>query len=98
MRVWRRAGVRGSVRRAGRQGARKEGKWVTYPIIRVYTYTWAHQTKPNRVLDLKPDGIHSRCPIILGSPHDVQRVLDIYAQHSQSQAAPAKVEKVKELA
>lgn len=50
------------------------------------------------MLDLKPDGIHARCPIILGSPHDVQRVLDIYAQHSQSQPAPAKAEKVKEFA
>lgn len=51
------------------------------------------------MLDLKPDGIHARCPIILGSPRDVERVLDIYAKHSQeAAAAAAKPEKVKELA
>ena len=39
------------------------------------------------MLDLKPDGIHARCPIILGSPTDVQRVLDIYEKHTQEAAA-----------
>jgi hypothetical protein len=47
-----------------------------------------------RVLDLKPDDIHARCPIILGSPTDVQRVLDIYDKHTQETAAAAKKEKV----
>ncbi len=55
------------------------------------------------MLDLKPDGIHARCPIILGSPTDVQTVLEIYAKHSDEAAAAvaaaaATAGKVKELA
>jgi len=34
--------------------------------------------KINRVLDLMPEGIHDKCPIIIGSPRDVQRTLSYY--------------------
>lgn len=34
--------------------------------------------KVNRVLDLVPQGIHDKCPIICGSPRDVERVLSYY--------------------
>jgi len=34
--------------------------------------------KINRVLDLVPLGIHDKCPIICGSPRDVERVLAFY--------------------
>ena len=33
-----------------------------------------------RMLDLVPTDIHERCPVILGSPRDVQKVLAGYAQ------------------
>jgi fructose-1,6-bisphosphatase I len=31
-----------------------------------------------RVLDLKPTGVHERCPIILGSVSDVEHILSFY--------------------
>ena len=31
-----------------------------------------------RMLDLVPTGIHERCPVILGAPRDVKKVLDLY--------------------
>lgn len=42
--------------------------------------TGLFQGKIQRVLDLHPSNVHDRCPIILGTPSDVQRVLDVYAQ------------------
>ena len=31
-----------------------------------------------RMLDLVPTDIHERCPVILGSPRDVNKVLEMY--------------------
>ena len=31
------------------------------------------------MLDLVPTDIHERCPVILGSPRDVKKILDLYA-------------------
>ena len=36
--------------------------------------------KIQRVLDLVPDQIHAKCPIIMGSKRDVKRVFDEYAK------------------
>jgi len=33
----------------------------------------------SRILDLKPNGIHDKCPVIIGCKRDVQRVLSYYA-------------------
>ncbi len=52
--------------------------------------------KIQRVLDLQPSHVHDRCPIILGSPRDVNRVLEIYAQASGTNGAAAPAEKKKE--
>lgn len=32
-----------------------------------------------RILDVKPKGIHDKCPVLIGSSRDVQRVLSYYA-------------------
>lgn len=32
-----------------------------------------------RILDVKPKGIHDKCPVLIGSKRDVQRVLSYYA-------------------
>jgi fructose-1,6-bisphosphatase I len=40
--------------------------------------TGVFRGKINRVLDLMPEGIHDKCPILIGSPRDVQRVLSYY--------------------
>lgn len=37
----------------------------------------------NRVLDLQPESVHDKCPIILGSPCDVRRVLSFYEETAQ---------------
>lgn len=50
-------------------------------------------TLTGRVLDLKPDGIHARCPIILGTPSDVQLVLGVYEEHTAKAAAAAEAAK-----
>ena len=34
--------------------------------------------KVQRILSLRPTDIHERCPIIMGCPRDVQRVLAAY--------------------
>jgi len=34
--------------------------------------------KVQRMLDLVPTDIHERCPVILGSPRDVQKIIDLY--------------------
>ena len=34
--------------------------------------------KIQRMLDLVPSNIHDRCPVILGSPRDVEVVLNMY--------------------
>lgn len=52
--------------------------------------------KIQRVLDLQPSHVHDRCPIILGSPRDVNRVLDIYAQVSGTNGTAAPAENMKE--
>ena len=31
-----------------------------------------------RMLDLQPANIHDRCPVILGSPRDVDKVIEFY--------------------
>merc|ERR1719247_1331585 len=38
--------------------------------------------KVQRMLDLVPSDIHERCPVILGSPRDVNIVLELYAKKS----------------
>lgn len=61
--------------------------------------TGLFQGKIQRVLDLHPTGVHDRCPIILGTPSDVQTVLDIYAQVTAKNAEREKAAaKPKELA
>lgn len=32
-----------------------------------------------RLLDLQPKGIHDKCPVLIGSNRDVERVLSHYA-------------------
>lgn len=39
-----------------------------------------YQGKIQRVLDLLPESIHDKCPIIMGGARDVQRVFDEYAK------------------
>lgn len=43
--------------------------------------TGMFEGKIQRVLDLIPDHIHAKCPIIMGGKRDVQRVYDQYAKH-----------------
>jgi len=43
--------------------------------------TGMFEGKIQRVLDLVPDQIHAKCPIIMGGKRDVQRVYDQYAKH-----------------
>ena len=40
-------------------------------------------TGKQRVLDVQPTSIHQRAPIFIGSPQDVQEVLDLYKQHAE---------------
>uniref|UniRef100_A0A8C1LXD7 fructose-bisphosphatase n=1 Tax=Cyprinus carpio TaxID=7962 RepID=A0A8C1LXD7_CYPCA len=35
------------------------------------------------VLDIKPDSIHQRAPVVLGSPDDVQEYISIFKKHSK---------------
>lgn len=42
--------------------------------------TGLFQGKIQRVLDLVPDDIHAKCPIIMGGKRDVQIVFDQYAK------------------
>jgi len=35
--------------------------------------------KVQRMLDLVPTDIHERCPVILGSPRDVNKIIEMYA-------------------
>ncbi|KAG1937533.1 fructose-1,6-bisphosphatase 1b [Pimephales promelas] len=35
------------------------------------------------VLDIKPDSIHQRVPVVLGSPDDVQEYISIYKKHAK---------------
>ncbi len=37
-----------------------------------------------RILDIKPDNLHQRVPLFVGSPKDVQQVLEIYTKAQQS--------------
>ena len=37
-----------------------------------------------RILDIKPDNLHQRVPLYVGSPKDVQQVLEIYTKAQQS--------------
>lgn len=30
------------------------------------------------ILDISPTGIHDKCPVLIGSTHDVQHVLSFY--------------------
>jgi len=39
-------------------------------------------TGTQRVLDIQPTNIHERAPTYLGSPDDVQDVIDMYAKHA----------------
>ena len=34
------------------------------------------------ILDLQPEKLHQRCPVILGSKDDVQDVLDLIKRHA----------------
>ena len=42
--------------------------------------------KIHRMMDLEPQTIHERCPVILGSERDVKIVLDIYEKHEKAHA------------
>ncbi|MGH0164929.1 UNVERIFIED_CONTAM: hypothetical protein FKN15_047983 [Acipenser sinensis] len=39
-------------------------------------------TGSQNVLDIKPDSIHQRVPVVLGSPDDVQEYIDIFKKHA----------------
>lgn len=39
-------------------------------------------TGKEAVLDIVPDNIHQRVPVVLGSPDDVQEYLDMVKKHS----------------
>lgn len=40
------------------------------------------------ILDVQPDKLHQRCPVILGSKEDVQDVLDIIKRHEDKKWVP----------
>ena len=44
-------------------------------------------TGKERVMDIKPDFVHQRVPIIMGSKNDVQEVIDAYENESASTIA-----------
>ncbi|KAG7346812.1 fructose-1,6-bisphosphatase [Nitzschia inconspicua] len=46
--------------------------------------TGMFEGKIQRVLDLVPDAIHAKCPIIMGGKRDVQVVYDQFAKHGAS--------------
>ena len=35
------------------------------------------------VLDIQPTNIHERCPVVVGSPDDVQEYLAIFKKHAK---------------
>lgn len=35
------------------------------------------------VLDIQPESIHQRCPVVLGSPDDVQEYIAIFKKHAK---------------
>jgi len=43
--------------------------------------TGLFEGKIQRVIDLVPDEIHAKCPIIMGGKRDVQVVYDQFAKH-----------------
>eukprot|EP00403_Amphidinium_massartii_P028826 CAMPEP_0178401320 /NCGR_PEP_ID=MMETSP0689_2-20121128/16241_1 /TAXON_ID=160604 /ORGANISM="Amphidinium massartii, Strain CS-259" /LENGTH=350 /DNA_ID=CAMNT_0020022137 /DNA_START=77 /DNA_END=1129 /DNA_ORIENTATION=+ len=45
--------------------------------------TGVYLGKIGRVLDVKPEHIHDRCPIIMGGKRDVEQVLKLYEEESQ---------------
>ncbi len=44
-------------------------------------------TGRERILELRPAGLHQRVPVILGSKNEVQRVLDYHREHDAADAA-----------
>ncbi len=44
-------------------------------------------TGRSRILELEPEGLHQRVPVILGSRNEVQRVLDYHREHDATHAA-----------
>ncbi len=43
-------------------------------------------TGTERILDIKPNSIHQRVPLILGSKNEVERIMDYHHQHNQADA------------
>lgn len=40
-------------------------------------------TGTQRILDIKPNDIHDKCPVFMGSKEDVQEVFDLYKKHQK---------------
>ncbi|KAK3538868.1 hypothetical protein QTP86_018772 [Hemibagrus guttatus] len=49
-------------------------------------------TGPINVLDIQPETIHQRAPIVLGSPDDVKEYIAIYQKHAKQMEEPEKEE------
>lgn len=39
-------------------------------------------TGNGRILEIKPSGIHERCPVFLGSADEVKEIIELYQKHS----------------
>lgn len=52
------------------------------PLAFVVEQAWGLATDgAHRILDIQPGHLHQRVPLIIGSPHEVQRVRDIYRKY-----------------
>lgn len=52
------------------------------PLAFIVEQAWGLATEGvHRVLDIQPTHLHQRVPLIIGSPHEVQKVRDIYRKH-----------------
>eukprot|EP00933_Yihiella_yeosuensis_P070490 TRINITY_DN78608_c0_g1_i1.p1 TRINITY_DN78608_c0_g1~~TRINITY_DN78608_c0_g1_i1.p1 ORF type:complete len:466 (-),score=101.68 TRINITY_DN78608_c0_g1_i1:120-1517(-) len=50
--------------------------------------TGMYKGKVGRILEVMPEHIHDRCPIIMGAGRDVNKVLALYAEAKSADAAP----------
>jgi fructose-1,6-bisphosphatase I len=49
----------------------------------------AGHTGRERILDIKPEGLHQRVPVVLGSKNEVERVASYYQEQSQGKSKGA---------
>lgn len=52
------------------------------PLSYVVEQAWGLSTDGvNRIMDIQPEELHQRVPLVIGSPADVEKVRDIYRKH-----------------